>query len=295
MTQCFQQGILADIPAHGRYLFFSLKQSCQAAKALSLLAEAADGDHCVVGLGALLTDALDVDLPGLANFPSLAANGVAVPSTPFALMCWLRGDSRGALIAEMHSLEALLAPAFRLEVAVDAFRHGSGRDLTGYEDGTENPTADAAIDAAFVSDSIAGLQSGSFVAIQQWLHEFSQFNAMTPSQQDDSIGRRKADNEELEDAPESAHVKRTAQESFDPEAFLLRRSMPWSDGRNSGLMFVAFASSFEPFEAQLARMCGMEDGIVDALFQFTRPISGAYFWCPPMNEQGCLDLRALGL
>lgn len=46
--------------------------------------------------------------------------------------------------------------------------------------------------------------------------------------------------------------------------------------------------------ALLRRMVGVEDGIGDALFSFTRPISGAYFWCPPLRE-GKLDLRALGL
>ena len=39
-------------------------------------------------------------------------------------------------------------------------------------------------------------------------------------------------------APESAHVKRTAQESFSPEAFVLRRSMPWADCGQAGLAFL---------------------------------------------------------
>ena len=117
---------------------------------------------------------------------------------------------------------------------------------------------------------------------------------MTTEEQDNAIGRRKSDNEELGDAPPSAHVKRTAQESFDPEAFVLRRSMPWADGSAAGLVFVAFGKSFAAFEAQLRRMVGAEDGITDALFRFTRPVSGAYFWCPPMKE-GRLDLSALGL
>jgi len=101
-------------------------------------------------------------------------------------------------------------------------------------------------------------------------------------------------NKELEKAPASAHVKRTAQESFDPEAFILRRSMPWSEGTRGGLNFVAFGKSFDAYEAQLKRMVGAEDGITDALFKFTLPISGSYFWCPPM-QRGKLDLRALGL
>jgi putative iron-dependent peroxidase len=35
-------------------------------------------------------------------------------------------------------------------------------------------------------------------------------------------------------------VKRTAQECFSPEAFILRRSTQWSNGNAGGLNFVAF-------------------------------------------------------
>jgi porphyrinogen peroxidase len=62
----------------------------------------------------------------------------------------------------------------------------------------------------------------------------------------------------------------------------------------AGLMFVAFGRSFDAFEAQWARMTGAEDGVIDGLFRFTRPISGAYFWCPPVKVAR-VDLSALGL
>jgi len=139
----------------------------------------------------------------------------------------------------------------------------------------------------------AGLDGSSFVAVQQWIHDFQRFDAMAAKDQDNAVGRRRSDNKELTGAPRSAHVKRTAQESFSPETFILRRSMPWTDGRAGGLNFVAFGKSFDAFEAQLRRMVGAEDGITDALFKFTRPATGSYFWCPPMVK-GRLDLRALG-
>jgi putative iron-dependent peroxidase len=41
-------------------------------------------------------------------------------------------------------------------------------------------------------------------------------------------------------------------------------------------------------------MVGAEDGIADDLFRFSRPVSGCYFWCPPMKADH-LDLSALGL
>lgn len=40
---------------------------------------------------------------------------------------------------------------------------------------------------------------------------------MHSQERDHIIGRRLSDNEELEDAPESAHVKRTAQEASPPK------------------------------------------------------------------------------
>lgn len=138
------------------------------------------------------------------------------------------------------------------------------------------------------------MDGSSFVAVQQWVHDFAAFQAMRHEDQDNAIGRRKKDNSELTKAPASSHVKRTAQESFEPEAFLLRRSMPWVEGTRGGLNFVAFGKSFDAFEAQLKRMTGAEDSIADALFKFTQPASGSYFWCPPMRR-GKLDLRALEL
>jgi porphyrinogen peroxidase len=41
-------------------------------------------------------------------------------------------------------------------------------------------------------------------------------------------------------------------------------------------------------------MAGQDDGITDAMFRISKPVSGAYYWCPPMRE-GKLDLRQLGL
>ena len=36
----------------------------------------------------------------------------------------------------------------------------------------------------------------------------------------------------------------------------------------------------------------LDDGVIDGLFRFTQPVSGAYYWCPPVHD-GRLDLRAL--
>ena len=280
----YQRGILANVPSVARYLTFQQYDASQIQTCLKKLCAIADGEKIVLGLGKSLLLQLDLAHPHLPNFPAYTSAGINIPSTPADLWLWLRGAERGELLLLSQQIIDTLQAAFDCTEIVDAFCHLNGRDLTGYEDGTENPQDEAAIAAAFVADENPLLNGGSVVAVQQWLHHMPSFDKMSNEQQDNAIGRRKTDNEELDDAPESAHVKRTAQESFSPEAFVLRRSMAWSAGAQGGLMFVAFGHSSQAFAAQLRRMVGLEDGIQDALFQFTRPITGAYFWCPPVKD-----------
>lgn len=289
-----QPGILAPLPPVARSLLFSLSTPEDLAFALDNLRDLADGKRTVVGIGLSTIQALGKNIPGLAQLKPRTAGGVDIPSTPMALWCWLRGHDRGELLHRSRLIEDALAPAFLLEQALDTFVHNNGRDLTGYEDGTENPEGDDALHAAFVRDTSPGLNGSSFVALQQWEHDFARFESLEEETQDNMIGRRRRDNEELEDAPASAHVKRTAQESYTPPAFMLRRSMPWIEGQQGGLLFKSFGNSLRAFEAQMTRMSGEEDGIIDALFNFSRPVTGATFWCPPMHE-GVLDLSLLAI
>jgi putative iron-dependent peroxidase len=196
------------------------------------------------------------------------------------------------LLNRSNVIAAALAPALRLVQMNETFRHMTGHDLTGFEDGTENPHDAAAVTAALVGEGVDGTVGGSFAAIQQWQHDLKGFHGLSADEKDNIMGRRLSDNEEIDDAPVSAHVKRTAQESFAPEAFVVRRSMPWIEGDRAGLMFLAFGFSLDAFEAQLRRMSGLEDGITDGLYRISRPITGGYYWCPPLKD-GRLDLRAL--
>ncbi|PKH34170.1 peroxidase [Pseudomonas sp. 43NM1] len=289
----YQPGILATpVPPHARHMFFALESAAALPAALDHLIQLVDGKCAVVGFGESLVHALHAQIDGLRVFPAMTGVGVDNPSTQHALWCWLHGEDRGELLNRSTAFEAALAPAFRLVQMNETFRHRTGHDLTGYEDGTENPHDEAAVAAALVGEGADGLVGGSFAAIQQWQHDLKGFHAMSSQVKDDIMGRRLSDNEELDDAPISAHVKRTAQESFAPEAFVVRRSMPWIDGERAGLMFLAFGFSLDAFEAQLRRMSGLEDGITDGLYRISRPITGGYYWCPPLQD-GHLDLRAL--
>lgn len=286
-----QPGILAEVPAHSRYLWFRSRGTGHALRALFALAARPWGDDVVVGLGAELARELGVGIDGLRTLAALTGPAVSVPSTPRALFCWLRGSDRGELLHRGRELAGLLDGAFALDDAVDGFRHGSGRDLSGFEDGTENPVGDRAVATACVSGRGPGLDGSSFVAVQLWRHDLDALAALSDGEQSQLIGRDKGTNEELGDAPASAHVKRTEQERF---GFVLRRSVPWSAGSDAGLVFVAFGNSLDAFESQLSNMVGATDGVIDGLFRFTRPLGSAAFWCPPITEDGRLDLSALG-
>ncbi len=298
----YQPGILDGVPAVARYVNFVLSETgadVQAIKhALQRLSPLVNGSDVVLGIGPSLVDALGVEVPGLHELPDFSAAGMNVPSTPGTLWCWLRGDDLGDLLHLTRKVQKALAPALCVRHVVDGFRHswsGShGRDLTGYEDGTENPEGEAAEEAAFALGQGPGIDGSSFVAVQQWMHDLDAFEALGGDEANHHVGRNRETNEELGESPESAHVKRTAQESFEPEAFLLRRSMPWMVGMQAGLMFVAFGKSFDAFEAQMGRMAGLEDGIADAIFRISKPVNGAFYWCPPMKGSQ-LDLRQLGL
>ena len=289
----YQPGILATpVPPQARHMFFALESAAALPAALDNLMQLVDGQSAVVGFGESLVKALNSNIEGLRVFPALTGVGVDNPSTQHALWCWLHGVDRGELLNRSNALEAALAPALRLVQMTEGFRHLDGHDLTGYEDGTENPQDEAAAAAALVAEGADGTVGGSFAAIQQWQHDLKGFHALPSHETDHIMGRRLSDNEELDDAPISAHVKRTAQESFAPEAFIVRRSMPWIEGDRAGLMFLAFGFSLDAFEVQLRRMSGLEDGITDGLYRISRPITGGYYWCPPLKD-GRLDLRAL--
>lgn len=289
-----QPGVLAEIPSHARYLTFRRCASSPSPRdALERLADPHPGLPLVFGLGASLVRELGAEVPGLREFPASSGPGFTVPSTPAAFWVWLRSEERGELVHETRRVEQALAGAFALDSVVDAFRYRTGLDLTGYEDGTENPKGDAAAEAAIVSGGGPGFDGSSFAAVQQWVHDLDRFESFSSRTQDHIIGRRKSDNVELRDGPDAAHVKRTEQEAPEPPVFLLRRSMPWADARQAGLVFVAFGSSLDAFEYHLSRMTGASDRIADHLFRFTRPVTGATFWCPPLRD-GRADLSLLG-
>ena len=185
-----------------------------------------------------------------------------------------------------RAIEVIARPAFKLTHVVDGFKYGDGLDLTGYEDGTENPKGLETVQAALMTGESSKMDGSSFVAVQQWRHDLNHFEELSAGEQDNVFGRSKKTNEEIADAPKSAHVKRVEQDDFDPPAYIVRRSSPWIENQESGLMFVSFGNSFDAYHTLLRRMMGLIDGTTDALFTFSTPLTNNFYWCPPLGKDG---------
>jgi putative iron-dependent peroxidase len=284
----WQPEILALPHAAGRFLTLGLTGDADPGDVAKRLGALPIGEGLVVGIGAPLARALGASLPGLRAFPVVSGPGVTFPSTQGAVWLFLGGTDPGEILHRSRRVLAALGGSLRVDEDLPSFVYDGGRDLSGFEDGTENPKDDRAVAVAF-----GGGAGGTFVATQRWIHDLGGLEGLSQQARNDVIGRDQISNEELASAPPSAHVKRTAQEGYDPPAFLLRRSMPWGDVREQGLYFVAYAATLDSFERQLRRMAGLDDGVSDALLRFSRAVTGGYFWCPPVAD-GRLDLRALG-
>ena len=288
-----QHGILDEVPAQARYLSFKLVNGSALYECLWSLKKLIDGSSAVLGISKTIVDIYNC-IDGFRLFSEISTNEIYIPASDFDLWIWLRGDDRGEIFHLSRTVVKAISSAFKLVLVDDGFKYLDGHDLSGFKDGTENPVGDDAVNATFIDDKVKGLYGSTFLAVQKWKSNFDWLDGQSVQHKESLIGRSLEDDHEFQNNPSFSHVKRTAQESFTPEAFILRRSMPWVKGMDGGLMFVSFSKTLDAFEVQLKRMCGLEDNIVDGLFQFTKPITSAYFWCPPFRT-GALDLSLLGV
>jgi putative iron-dependent peroxidase len=286
-----QRFVLSKPLECGLSVTLALAPGADAGKALKRVAAGYDLDWGTLGIGEPLTIALGKKVPGLSTFPAMSAPGSGVPSTQQAMWLMFASLTQGEIFAHLQAIRPLLGRDFLIVDTMPTF-HNASHDLTGYEDGTENPKGRKAERAALVADG--AIADSAFVAVQRWVHDLDYFNSLPQSRRDNAIGRRLSDNEELEHAPKSAHVKRTAQENFEPNGFMLRRSMSFANDRQKGLEFISYVAHLDTFERQMRAMAGLTDGVADALFTFSRPVTGGYYWCPPARN-GRADLRILGL
>ena len=216
--------------------------------------------------------------------PIAGADGFSMPATQHDAWMWFTGASYDVIFdlarPALQALSGIAEVAF--EVSGWAYRHS--RDLTGFEDGTANPSLLEAPALTLVPDGEPGAGS-AIVLLQQWRHHMREFDSLSEREQELVIGRTKAESAELDadEKPETSHVARTELHDENGEELpIFRRSVPYGNLAQHGLMFVGFAREQRRLQTMLRRMAGAE-GPRDALTRFSTPLTGSYYVVPSIQ------------
>lgn len=177
---------------------------------------------------------------------------------------------------------AELAGTARAAAEVTGWLYRHDRDLTGFIDGTENPSLRSAAAVAAVPTGEPGAGS-SIVLFQVWRHDTAAWESLGERGQEQLMGRTKAGSVELDPMLPSAHVARTTVEVDGEERQTFRRNVAYGGVTDHGTAFVGFARDQWRLAEMLRRMGGATDGIRDGLTGFLTPLTGAYYTCPPVE------------
>jgi porphyrinogen peroxidase len=214
--------------------------------------------------------------------PLVGAEGFTMPATQRDVWVWVAGSGHDLVFDVATDIVAALAPVAEPATDVTGWSYRHSRDLTGFEDGTENPPLSEAANIVVVPAGGPG-EGSSVVLVQQWVHKVKDWNNLDVSIQEKVMGRTKADSIELDENVQAAesHVARTVIESESgDELKIFRRNVPYGTVTEHGTMFVGFTSDPPRMNRMLQRMVGNEDGIRDALTRYATPLTGAYYVVP---------------
>ncbi|HSS61099.1 MAG TPA: Dyp-type peroxidase [Candidatus Limnocylindrales bacterium] len=223
----------------------------------------------------LVPDGLPEDLMGF-NHDLIGADGYIMPAAQHDAVLWLSGSSYDVVFDEARQAISALAALTTVADETSSWAYRRYRDLTGFEDGTKNPSILAAPNVVLIPEAAAGA-GGTVLLLQQWAHDATAWEALPQSEQERIIGRTKPDSVELDPQPRDSHVARTDQEKF---GNIFRRNMPYGTVTAHGTMFVGFSATQGPLRSMLESMAGVEDGVRDALTRYTKPLTGAYYFIP---------------
>jgi putative iron-dependent peroxidase len=206
----------------------------------------------------------------------VGVDGYVMPATQHDAVLWISGSAYDVVFDVARAAIGVLRGVAAVADETSSWPYRHDLDLTGFIDGTENPTLIEAPEFALVAEGRPGA-GGSVLLLQKWRHEAAAWESLPVERQELVIGRRKADSEELEDKPDDSHVARTDQDTFGK---ILRRNMPYGTVTDHGTMFVGFCSEQRPLAAMLESMAGLTTGKRDALTFFSEPLTGAYYFIP---------------
>ena len=243
------------------------------------------GANVVIAFGAAAWQAAGGELPAdLADFqPLTGPDGFTMPATQHDLWVWMSAASYDVVFDTARAIAMAFADVAAVATQLAAFTYKDSRDLSGFEDGTENPPIDEAPGLATVPPGQPGA-GGSIVLVQRWVHDLPTLHGLDVAEQEAIIGRTKQTSEELDDdvRPADAHISRVVIEEDGEELEVFRRSTPYGDVAEHGLLFVAFSADRRRLIRMLERMVG-NDGPRDRITSWSTPVGGAFYFAPPLD------------
>ena len=213
------------------------------------------------------------------NHEIRGADGFVMPATQHDAVLWFSGVSQDVVFDEARTTLRAIGGLASVAGETVGWPYRQDRDLTGFIDGSENPTLFEAPGIALVPEDRAGA-GGSILLLQKWQHESDRWDALSQKAQERVIGRTKPDSVEFARKPRDSHAGKTDQDRFGK---IFRRNVPYGGVSDHGTMFVGFCASQRPLQEMLKSMAGVGDGVRDALTRYTRPLSGAYYFVPSLE------------
>jgi porphyrinogen peroxidase len=242
---------------------------------------------CVMGIGSDAWDRLfGQPRPAeLHPFREIKAGPRHAVATPGDLVFHIRAKRMDLCFELATQIMARLGGAVSPIDEVHGFRYFDDRDLIGFVDGTENPSGQTAIDAAYVGAEDAGFAGGSYVIVQKYLHDMTGWNALSTETQERIIGRTKLADIELDDAvkPAYAHNALAKVVVDGKEIKIIRDNMPFGrvTEKEFGTYFIGYARSPRTIEQMLENMfVGQPAGNYDRLLDFSVAKTGNLFFVP---------------
>ena len=242
---------------------------------------------CIMGIGSDAWDGLfGQPRPAeLHPFREIRAGSRHAVATPGDLLFHIRAKRMDLCFELATQIMARLGGAVSPLDEVHGFRYFDDRDLIGFVDGTENPTGQAAIDAAYVGAEDAAFAGGCYVIVQKYLHDLDGWNALSTETQERIIGRTKLADIELDDAvkPAYAHNALAKVVVDGKEIKIIRDNMPFGRAaeREFGTYFIGYARSPRTIEQMLENMfTGQPPGNYDRLLDFSVAKTGNLFFVP---------------
>jgi porphyrinogen peroxidase len=285
-----QTGIFALGTSSHAWLEFDLLPSVEPPPAVELVATmreprtTMEGVNLVVGFrpelwSAVAPDAAPPDARGFAA-PITGPTGQVMPATQHDVVIWVTGSGYDVVFDVSRAIVTTLAGHARLAHEMVGWPYHHDRDLTGFIDGTENPSLIEAMTLALVPEESPGA-GGSILLLQQWEHDVGSWERLSTDAQEAVIGRRKTDSVELDPRPDGSHVARTDQDAF---GTIFRRNIAYGSVTEHGTIFVGFSPTQAILAGMLDNMVGRPGGLIDELMRFTRPITGAYYVVPSADR-----------